>query len=59
MNTPCGHTRVLVISQDDNGKFLECLDCREDLQSSELEELEKSKAEQPKPEQLSESLSDA
>jgi hypothetical protein len=59
MNTPCSHTRVLVISQDDNGKFLECLDCREIFESSELEALEKSQAEQPKPDQLSEDLSDA
>jgi hypothetical protein len=40
MNQPCGHSNVQVIAQDDNGKFLECLDCREIFESSELEELE-------------------
>ena len=49
MTAPCNHTRFQIISQDDNGKFLECLDCREIFESSELEE----------PEQPKEDLSDA
>ena len=40
MNTPCHHANVQVIAQDDNGKFLECMDCREIFESSELEEPE-------------------
>ena len=40
MNPLCKHTRFEVISQDDNGKFLECLDCKEIFESSELEEPE-------------------
>jgi hypothetical protein len=40
MNTPCRHSRVQVISQDDSGQFVECLDCREIFESSELEETE-------------------
>ena len=40
MNEPCRHARFQLISQDENGKFLECLDCREIFESSELDELE-------------------
>ena len=47
MNAPCSHARVQVISQDDNGKFMECLDCREIFELSELEELERLKPELP------------
>ena len=40
MNRPCSHTNFQIISQDDNGKFLECLDCKEIFESSEIEEPE-------------------
>ena len=40
MKPACKHVRVEVISQDDNGKFLECLDCNEILESSEIDEHE-------------------
>ena len=40
MNNSCSHSRFQVVSQDDNGQFLECLDCREIFESSELEETE-------------------
>ena len=40
MSSPCSHSRVQVVSQDDNGQFLECLDCQEIFESSELEETE-------------------
>ena len=40
MDTPCNHSRTQVIAQDENGKFLECLDCKEIFESSELEESE-------------------
>ena len=40
MPTKCDHVRVNVISHDDNGEFVECLDCKEIFESSELEESE-------------------
>jgi hypothetical protein len=40
MPTNCEHARVNVISHDDNGQFVECLDCKEIFESSELEESE-------------------
>jgi len=40
MTNSCSHSRFQVVSQDDNGQFLECLDCREIFESSELEETE-------------------
>ena len=38
MTTSCSHARVRVIAHDDNGEFVECLDCNEIFESSELEE---------------------
>jgi hypothetical protein len=38
MSDPCKHANLQVISQDENGKFLECLDCREIFESSEVDE---------------------
>lgn len=40
MNAPCNHSRRQVIAQDENGQFLECLDCKEIFESSEIEETE-------------------
>lgn len=40
MKTLCSHANVQVIAQDDTGQFLECLDCKEIFESSELEESE-------------------
>lgn len=40
MTTHCAHARVQVIAHDDNGEFVECLDCKEVFESSELEESE-------------------
>ena len=40
MTTPCKHARVLIIAHDDNGEFVECQDCKEIFESSELEESE-------------------
>ncbi|MBI2817236.1 MAG: hypothetical protein HYX72_09880 [Acidobacteria bacterium] len=37
MPTYCDHARVQVIAHDDNGEFVECLDCREIFESSELD----------------------
>jgi len=39
MTQPCRHDRVEVIAQDTNGKFVECLDCREIFEAEELDEL--------------------
>jgi hypothetical protein len=39
MTQACRHLRVEIISQDENGKFLECLDCREIYEAAELDEL--------------------
>ena len=56
MTQPCRHARVEIISQDANGKFVECLDCREIYEAAELED----SAEQPPvAEQEDSSLSDA
>ena len=40
MPTKCDHARVQIVSHDDNGQFVECLDCKEIFESSELEESE-------------------
>jgi hypothetical protein len=40
MTIPCSHIRIRVIAHDDNGEFVECLDCKEIFESSELEESE-------------------
>jgi len=51
---PCLHPRVQVIAHDDSGEFVECLDCKEILETGDLEEL------RPKPEaESTEDLSDA
>ena len=36
MNQPCAHARVQVIAHDENGEFVECLDCKEIFETSEL-----------------------
>jgi hypothetical protein len=38
MTPVCRHARVEIISQDENGKFVECLDCREIYEAAELDE---------------------
>ncbi len=38
MPSYCAHARTQIISHDDNGEFVECLDCKEIFESSELEE---------------------
>jgi len=52
MTELCPHPRTQIISRDENGMFVECLDCKEIFESSELEESE------PK-ENIKEDLSDA
>ena len=55
MTPVCRHTRVEVISQDDNGKFVECLECREIYEAAELDDLTAKESQEPQ----SSSLSDA
>ena len=52
MTEPCPHARTQVIAHDESGEFVECLDCKEIFESSELGESE------PK-ENIKEDLSDA
>ena len=52
MTEPCPHARTQVIAHDESGEFLECLDCKEIFESSELEESESK-------ENMKEDLSDA
>ena len=52
MTEPCPHARTQIIARDENGQFVECLDCKEIFESSELEESE------PK-DNIKEDLSDA
>ena len=40
MKQLCVHARVQVIAHDENGEFVECLDCKEIFETSELEETE-------------------
>ena len=52
MTDPCSHARTQVVSKDENGQFVECLDCKEIFETSELEDTEPKK-------NLKEDLSDA
>jgi hypothetical protein len=36
---PCKHPRVQVVSRDEDAEFLECLECREIFESSELKDM--------------------
>jgi hypothetical protein len=38
-NQPCKHPRVQVVSRDEDAEFVECLDCREVFESSELKDM--------------------
>lgn len=38
MTEPCSHYRTQIIAKDENGQFVECLDCKEIFESSELED---------------------
>ena len=40
MDKPCPHSRTQVIAHDDAGEFVECLDCKEIFEVSELDEIE-------------------
>jgi hypothetical protein len=36
---PCKHPRVQVVSRDEDSEFVECLECREVFESSELKDM--------------------
>jgi hypothetical protein len=36
---PCKHPRVQIVSRDEDAEFVECLECREIFESSELKDM--------------------
>lgn len=40
MNKQCRHPRVQIVSRDEDSEFVECVDCREVFESSELKDME-------------------
>jgi hypothetical protein len=38
-NQPCKHLRVQFVSRDEDAEFVECLECREVFESSELKDI--------------------
>jgi hypothetical protein len=38
-NKPCKHSRVQIVSRDEDAEFVECLECREVFESSELKDM--------------------
>jgi len=36
---PCKHPRVQIVSREEDAEFLECLECREIFESSELKDM--------------------
>jgi hypothetical protein len=36
---PCKHPRVQIVSRDEDAEFVECLECREIFESSELNDM--------------------
>ncbi len=36
---PCKHPRVQIVSRDEDAEFVECLECREVFESSELRDM--------------------
>jgi hypothetical protein len=47
---PCKHPRVQIVSREEDAEFVECLECREIFESSELKDMsieESAEAESP------------
>jgi hypothetical protein len=40
MNKQCQHSRVQVVSRDEDAEYVECLDCREIFESSEFRDMD-------------------
>ncbi len=38
-NRPCKHPRVQIVSREEDAEFVECLECREIFESSELKDM--------------------
>ena len=38
-NEPCKHPRVQIVSREEDAEFVECLECREIFESSELKDM--------------------
>jgi hypothetical protein len=38
-NRPCKHPRVQIVSRDEDAEFVECQECREIFESSELQDM--------------------
>lgn len=36
---PCKHPRVQIVSRDEDSEFVECIECREVFESSELNDM--------------------
>jgi hypothetical protein len=36
---PCKHPRVQIVARDEDAEFVECLECREVFESSELKDM--------------------
>jgi hypothetical protein len=39
MEKPCQHPRVQIVARQEDTEFVECLDCREIFESSELKDM--------------------
>lgn len=40
MDNQCRHTRVQVVSRDEDAEYVECLECREIFESSEFRDMD-------------------
>jgi len=38
-NKPCKHPRVQIVSREEDAEFVECLECREVFEASELKDM--------------------
>ena len=36
---PCAHARVQIVARDEDGEFVECLECREIFEASEFKDM--------------------
>lgn len=42
----CAHARVQIVARDEDGEFVECLECREIFEASEFKDMDTEKGEQ-------------
>lgn len=40
MDNPCRHSRVQVVSRDEDAEYVECVECREIFESSEFRDMD-------------------